>query len=566
MMANWAVRLAHARMFRKPTGAVVLLSALLLGLLGPVAAEARKFYDDDPLLKEPPPMPLEDARFRKLNDYYDLFSNMFGGIGEQHGEEDSKTQAGGKQGLIPAAGVNTLGEVLDSAWFTNRIAACPMSIDEIRRGPGDGNAPSTEGQWTIVGAKTQGVTPGFRIRDSRGHNYLLKFDPRRYPEMATGADIIGSHLFHALGYNVPENYLVVFDEDTLVLGDDVKVTDETGEKQPMSRRDVTAALARVPRREDGQIRGLASFFLPGKILGEFRYYGTRMDDFNDIVLHEHRRDLRGLFVFCAWLNHNDSRAINTLDSLVEEDDRKFIRHYLIDFGAILGSASVVSNTARDGNAYFWEMKPALAQILTLGIFVPRWARAKYVKHPALGTIEYPSFEPEQWKPNYPNPTFQNRLPDDEFWAAKKVMAFTDEQLRAVVKLSQYSDTRAEKWITDYLIKRRDRIGEVYFAKVLPLDDFRVEGGELKFEDLGVKHGLMGSRSLQAVWSRFDNESEAHTAIAGASGFRLPAAVTGGSHGEYFAAKVHGGDENKTVTVYLRKQGQDLAVVGVDRTW
>ena len=33
-------------------------------------------------------MPLEDARFRKLNDYYDLFSNMFGAIGEQHGEDD----------------------------------------------------------------------------------------------------------------------------------------------------------------------------------------------------------------------------------------------------------------------------------------------------------------------------------------------------------------------------------------------------------------------------------------------------------------------------------------------
>ena len=564
MRPNLAVRYASRRRVGKPASVMLLLSVLLAALILPSAAQARKFYDDDPLIKEPPPMPLEDARFRKLNDYFDLFSNMFGDVGEEQGEEENKTQAGGIQGLIPAGGVNTLGEVLDSAWFTNRIASHPMSVADVRKGAGEGNGPSMDGPWTIVGAKTQGVTPGFRIRDSRGHNYLLKFDPLKYPEMATGADIIGSHLFHALGYNVPENYLVVFDEDKLVLGNDVKVTDATGEKRPMSERDVTAALARVPHREDGRIRGLASLFLPGKILGEFRYYGTRTDDFNDIVLHEHRRDLRGLFVFCAWLNHNDSRAINTLESLVEEDGRKFIRHYLIDFGAILGSASVVSNTARDGNAYFWEMKPALAQIFTLGIFVPRWARAKYVKHPALGTIEHPSFEPEQWKPNYPNPAFQNRLPDDEFWAAKKVMAFTDEQLQAVVKLSQYSDARAEKWITDYLIKRRDRIGEVYFEKVLPLDDFRVEGGELKFEDLGVKHGLVGSRSLQAEWSHFDNESEAHTAIAGTSGFRLPTAVTDGSNGEYFAAKIKGADESKMVTAYLRKKTQGVQVVGVER--
>ena len=250
---------------RRAMGGVALIG-VFLGLLLPTVADARKFYDDDPLLKEPPPMSLEDARFRKLNDYFDLFSNMFGDVGEEQGEEENKTQAGGRQGLIPAGGVNTLGEVLDSAWFTNRIAAHPMSVADVRKGAGEGNGPSMEGPWTIVGAKTQGVTPGFRIRDSRGHNYLLKFDPLKYPEMATGADIIGSHLFHALGYNVPENYLVVFDEDKLVLGDDVKVTDAQGEKRPMSRRDVTAALARVPHREDGRIRGLASLFLPLHVL------------------------------------------------------------------------------------------------------------------------------------------------------------------------------------------------------------------------------------------------------------------------------------------------------------
>ena len=36
---------------------------VVLALLLPVAVDARKFYDDDQLVKEPPPMPLEDARF-----------------------------------------------------------------------------------------------------------------------------------------------------------------------------------------------------------------------------------------------------------------------------------------------------------------------------------------------------------------------------------------------------------------------------------------------------------------------------------------------------------------------
>ena len=71
--------------------------------------------------------------------------------------------------------------------------------------------------------------------------------------------------------------------------------------------------------------------------------------------------------------------------------------------------------------------------------------------------------------------FANRLPDDAFWAARQVVAFTDEDIRAIVQVAQYSDPKAERWIADCLIERRDRIGRTYFAKVLPLDDIAVRG-------------------------------------------------------------------------------------------
>ena len=35
--------------------------------------------------------------------------------------------------------------------------------------------------------------------------------------------------------------------------------------------------------------------------------------------------------------------------------------------------------------------------------------------------------------NDPITAFENRLPDDTFWAAKQVMAFTDEEIRAIVQ-------------------------------------------------------------------------------------------------------------------------------------
>ena len=536
---------------------------IALALLTPVLLGAQKFYDDDPLEKQPAPLHVEDAQPRKLNDFYDLYENTFDKPGERHGKRKK-----GLPEIIPSQAVNTLGEVLDDpAWFINRIGARRMSVEELIRGPGNDKPPSQGGSWEIVGAKTSGVTPGFRIKDSDGRLYLLKFDPPSNPEMATASDVIGAKFFHALGYNTPENYIVTFDEDRLVLGDLVRVFDAAaGRDRAMRRRDITLMLAKVPRDGQGRIRGIASRFLPGKFLGEFRYHGTRADDFNDIVPHEHRRDLRGLFVFASWLNHNDSRAINNMDLLVDDGGAKFIKHYLIDFGAMFGSASVVSNTARDGNAYFWEFKPALAQLATLGIYTPRWMRDKYIKHPALGVIEHGSFEPEEWKPNYPNPAFQNRLPDDEFWAAKRVMVFTDEAIRALVGEGKFSDPEATRLLTEYLITRRDAIGETYFAKVLPLDDFRVENGRLAFEDLQIKYGLVDKRDYSVQWSRFDNDSEKHTTIDGASGMDLPSEAASASAGAYFAAKIQAEESAKTVTVYLRKRASEFQLVGVERGW
>jgi hypothetical protein len=325
-------------------------------------------------------------------------------------------------------------------------------------------------------------------------------------------------------------------------------------------------LKRVRRDAQGRYRGLASLFVAGKILQSFRYHGTRADDPNDVVRHEHRRDLRGLFVFAAWVNHNDSRAINNLDSLVEEHGTKFVKHYLIDFGAILGSASVLSNSARDGNTYFFATKPTIAQILSLGFYVPKWARSDYISHPALGKIEYPRFEPEKWKPNYPNPAFDNRLPDDTYWAAKKVMSFSDDHIRSIVKDAQYSDPAAENWIVTYLTHRRDIIGRTYFSKVLPLDHFELRHGKLVFEDLQVRHGFVDARDYQVEWSRFDNATGAHTALNAESGFTLPSEISNARPGAYFAANIRAEDKSKTVTAYLRKGHDKIEVVGIDRTW
>ena len=83
-------------------------------------------------------------------------------------------------------------------------------------------------------------------------------------------------------------------------------------------------------------RVAAGLLLPGRILGGFRYEGTRPDDPNDIVDHQHRRELRALRVFGAWTNLTDMKAGNTLDTLVPENGRQVVRHYLQDVGSTFG--------------------------------------------------------------------------------------------------------------------------------------------------------------------------------------------------------------------------------------
>jgi hypothetical protein len=524
------------------------LHALLLVTAANLCAQT--FYTDDPLVKEPAPRDASKAARRKISDYYDFFHQTFGHPGEI-------AQAGDR--IVRAQAVNTLGEPMDGAWYTKRHYYNKMSIPELIQGPGGSNAPAADSKWVIVKAKSEGVTPGFEFTDSRGRRYVLKFDPPDHPELATGPDVIVSKFFYALGYHVPENYIVHFTADQLELGKGVTVTDARGKSRPMKESDIAALLQRVPRDPDGRYRGAASLYLTGKPLGPFKYFGVRSDDPNDTIQHEHRRDLRGLRVFAAWLGHDDSRSINSLDMLVNEGGVPHTRHHLIDFGSTLGSASYGPNSARSGFEYVFQWKPAIRQFMTVGLKPPAWVAADYAEYPALGRFEAEKFDPATWRPEYPNPAFSNMLPDDAFWAAKQVMAFSDDEIRAIVRTGEYSDPRVEETIASALIQRRDKIGRTFLGGVLPLDRFAVREDRLIFDDLEVAHGIRSPRSYTFQWFAFDNDSGERSAIQGAVSASVP--VTPAA---FLVCEIAAGEAGKVVRVYLR--GDSREIVGVNRLW
>ena len=64
--------------------------------------------------------------------------------------------------------------------------------------------------------------------------------------------------------------------------------------------------------------------------------------------------------------------------------------------------------------------------------------------------------------------------DDAFWAARRVAAFTDDLIRAVVHTGQFSDPAAEKYLADVLIKRRDKIKQHLPDAVNPIVNPRLD--------------------------------------------------------------------------------------------
>jgi hypothetical protein len=203
--------------------------------------------------------------------------------------------------------------------------------------------------------------------------------------------------------------------------------------------------------------------------------------------------------------------LNTLDTLTEEDGTPFIKHYLIDFGASLGSASFTANSPRDGNVYLFDWKSSAAQFFTLGMYAPKWQHAKYPKLPAVGRFEYDIFDPMRWVGDYPNSAFRNENPEDRLWAARKINAFTDAEIRAIVAKGEYTDPKAAEWVARCLIERRNKIVNAFLKGTAGLDGFAVTDNRLAMTYVGP--GDPGAVRIE--WSTFDNQTGERRRIAGA---------------------------------------------------
>lgn len=550
---------------------------LVLGLAG--GATAREKYSLDPLWLDFDMENIKEPSEHKTSYYYNFFGSQFIEQWKQALDVPRWTRAAvGKNKR--AANINELDEVPDSSWYTNRHALRRMTIEELVRGPDQSDGPDFGEGTVVIRAKTAGVTPGMWLKDKRGDSYIVKFDNLRYPELQSGAEVIATKILHAAGYNVPENYIAYVRPETLKISE--KLTVKTGAtSRPFVRSDLDTMLERVARMPDGSYRVLASKLLAGKPKGPFSQVGIRRDDPNDLIPHEHRRELRGLRVIASWINHWDMKEDNSLDMYVEEDGRKFLRHYLIDFGSTFGGGKTPLEYFH-GREYVMDGANILREIFTLGIYTTPDEKNVEPISPAMAIFSNLEFEPEGWSPSFPVLSFENMTDEDAFWGTRILLSFSEPELRAIIKTAQYSNSADAEYLLKTLMDRRAAIGRHWLSKVNPIAQFSVEAGpggpELRFKDLVIEHGWAAPESAEYI---YEVENNHRKAVSGKStrATRIPLGQpvisASGSNGNGGGKEegvvrvkietVRAGADRDPVTVYLYPDGgQRYRVVGIER--
>ncbi|HMF59612.1 MAG TPA: hypothetical protein VK595_04540, partial [Vicinamibacterales bacterium] len=457
---------------------------------GSATATSPRFYRDDPIGHEPESQDASRAAPSEIGDLYEMTYNLF-------------AQPRYKPSGHRAENLNTIDEVPDSSWFTNRIGTTALTVDDIVRGPNVG-APPDPSRWVISREKTSGMHPGVTATDAKGQVWFLEFDPSYYPEAATAAVVMATKFFWALGYNQVESFLTTLDPKRMAFDPEATIRRPNGKRTPFTRDDLDAILEHVARKPDGTYRVVAGRSLPGKVLGNFRYQGTRPDDPNDLVPHEYRRELRALRVFGAWTNLTDLKAGNTLDTLGNENGQAVVTHWLQDVGSTFGMCNDLHEWDLSWE-HFYQGNTTLKRLWSFGFALSPWQTVKYEERPSLGKFEGDRFDPRKWRPQTPTAAYMELRDDDAFWAALRMAAFTDETIRAIVHTGEFSDPATERVLAGIMIKRRDTILRTYLPAVNPIVSPRFDGNRLTFDNAAVAADVAKApESYDASWFEFDN--------------------------------------------------------------
>ena len=251
-----------------------------------------------------------------------------------------------------------------------------------------------------------------------------------------------------------------------------------------------------------------------------------------------------------------------------------MKHYLQDVGLDVRHGQRPARMGH-GLGVFLRRPATRRRLLSFGFALSPWQTVPYIEYPSVGRFEGDRFDPTTWKPQTPTDAYMELRADDAFWAARRVMAFTDELIRAAVTRGSSAIRPPERHLADVLIKRRDAIGRAYLPAVNPVVDPRLDAdGTLTFDNAAVAARVAEApTAYRATWSRFDNATGADAPDRRDAAARRrhppPPAAHGPRPGSFVEVDVAADSAahpawQQPVRTYFRRTADGWKLVGLER--
>ena len=360
--------------------------------------------------------------------------------------ENSFSWPGDRTPNVRAQNVNTVDEVPDSNWFTNRLGTRAVTVDELLKGPDTSSGPA-RATGRSSRPRTTASRRASRCATPAGQVWFLKFDPPGYRAMATGTEVVVTKLFWALGYYVPEVHIATLRPRQLTIDEAARITPPNGNSRPFKH------VGHPRTAPQGASR--AGRLLPGhRQQGARRPAGWRLPVLRHPLRRSKRRGPARASARAARIR--DVRGVGEPRGFEVDQharhrhrsgwQRKWSGTTCWTSARRIGSAGVYPREAFEGSEYLVEGKKTLAGIPTFGLYVKDWRTAPVYRARSVGAfpIDNSDWDPEKWKPRYANSAFRSARLDDKFWAARRLQEFTDDMLKALSRAWASSTIRSRK--------------------------------------------------------------------------------------------------------------------------
>jgi hypothetical protein len=161
-------------------------------------------------------------------------------------------------------------------------------------------------------------------------------------------------------------------------------------------------------------------------------------------------------------------------------------------------------------------------------------------------------------------------PDDNFWAATKIAAISDEMIRAAVAEGKFGDAASEQFLAKAISDRRLRILQTFLPKVNPIVDPELDrNGRLSFRNAAVDAAVADrAPGYRALWYTFDNDANKATLVATTEETQSPMTMPAMPQSEYIQVDLAatGGPQawTKPVSAYFHRSSGGWTLVGFER--